>query len=80
MAERWSLTREEQDAFACESQRKAGVALEEKHFEKEIVPVTVKGRKCDTIVDKDEYPKPGTTVEGLKKLNTVFKPVSYVFF
>ena len=79
VAERWSLSREEQDQFACESQRKAGIALKENHFQKEIVPVTIKGRKGDTVVAKDEYPKPDTTVEGLGKLRTAFKPVSYFF-
>ena len=78
MAERWDLSRAEQDQFAFDSQRKAGVALKENHFQKEIVSVTVKGRKGDTIVDKDEYPKPETTVEGLGKLRAAFKPVKYV--
>ena len=44
------------------------------------MPVTIKGRKGDTVVEKDEYPKPDTTVQGLGKLRPAFKPVSVLFW
>ena len=69
------MTRKEQDEYALESQQKAGVALKENHFEKEIVPVTIKSRRGDTVISKDEYPKPETTIEGLTKLRPAFIPV-----
>ncbi len=75
VAGRWSVSREEQDAFAAESQRKAAAAMAEGHFKKEIVPVSIKGRRgAVTEVADDEYPKPGTTADGLSKLRPAFKP------
>ncbi|MGE5175149.1 MAG: thiolase family protein [Hyphomicrobiales bacterium] len=73
LADLYSIPREEQDAFALESQRKAGVAIREGRFDKEIVPVTVAGRKGETVVAKDEHPRPGTTMEELAKLPPVFR-------
>jgi acetyl-CoA C-acetyltransferase len=72
VAQKWQLTREEQDRFAAESQRKAAEAQEAGRFKDEIVPVTVKTRKGDVVVDRDEHPKPGTTIEALAKLRPAF--------
>ena len=66
------ITREEQDTFAVESQRKAGAAIEAGRFADELVPVTVSGRKGDTVVEADEHPRPGTTLEKAAKLPAVF--------
>ena len=74
VAEKYGLTREELDQFAVESQDKASVAIADGKFKDEIVPVVIKGRKGDTVVDTDEGPRPGTTVEGLSKLKPAFKP------
>ncbi|HYG88509.1 MAG TPA: acetyl-CoA C-acetyltransferase [Azospirillum sp.] len=72
VAQKWQLTREEQDAFAASSQQKAEAAQKAGRFQAEIVPVTIKGRKGDVLVDTDEYPKHGTTVESLAKLRPAF--------
>lgn len=74
VAEKWKLTRKELDEFAVNSQDKAGLAIASGRFKEEIVPVIIKGRKCDTVVDTDEGPRPGTTVEALAKLKPAFKP------
>ncbi len=73
IAERWHISREEQDQFALESQRKAQVAQQSGRFEAEIAPVTVKSRKGEAVYSVDEYPKLGTTLEGLEKLKPAFK-------
>jgi len=72
VAQKWQLTREEQDAFAAASQQKAEAAQKAGRFKDEIVPVTIKGRKGDVVVDSDEYPKHGTTSETLAKLRPAF--------
>ncbi len=72
VAMKWQLTRDEQDAFACASQNKAEAAQKSGRFKDEIVPVVIKGRKGDTVVDADEYPKHGTTMESLAKLRAAF--------
>ena len=72
IAQRWQLTREDQDKFAAHSQQKAGAAKAAGRFKDEIAPVTIKGRKGDVIVDEDEYIRPDTTVETLAKLRAVF--------
>jgi len=72
VAQRYQITRAEQDEFAYHSQRKAGEAVEAGRFKDEVVPVTVKGRKGDTVVERDEYPKPDTTLEVLGKLRPAF--------
>jgi acetyl-CoA C-acetyltransferase len=72
VAQKYQLTRGEQDEFAANSQRKAGEAQAAGRFKDEITPVTVKGRKGDTIVSDDEYPRPETTVEVLAKLRPAF--------
>ncbi len=73
IAEQYGLTREEQDEFAYNSQQKCGKAMEAGVFKDEIVPVTIKQRKGETVVDTDEHPKPGTTLEKMAKLRTAFK-------
>lgn len=72
VAARWNLTREELDAFSADSQQKACAAMDAGAFDEEIVPVIIKSRKGDVIVDKDEGPRRGTTVEGLAKLRPAF--------
>ena len=72
VAEKWQITREAQDAFAAHSQQKAVAAVQSGRFADEITPVTVKTRKGETVVDTDEYPRDGTTAEGLAKLRTAF--------
>ena len=72
VAQKWQLTRDEQDAFAAASQQKAEAAQKEGRFKDEITPVTIKTRKGETVVDSDEYPKHGTTVETLAKLRPAF--------
>lgn len=74
IAERWDITREMQDDFAAESQRRAAKAQEEGRFKEEIVPVEVPQRKGDPIVvDQDEFIKPGTTADKLGRLRPAFK-------
>ena len=72
VAAKWEITREQQDAFAAASQQKAEAAQSAGKFSDEIVPVTVPGRKGDTVVDTDEHPKHGTTAETLAKLRPAF--------
>ena len=72
VAEKWQISREEQDAFAASSQNKAEAAQASGRFAAEIAAVTIKGRKGDTIVDTDEHPKHGTTTDTLAKLRAAF--------
>ena len=73
IAEKFGLTREEQDALAADSQQKAAKARAEGRFKDEIVPVEVKGRKGKvTVVDTDEYIKEGVTTESISKLRPAF--------
>jgi acetyl-CoA C-acetyltransferase len=72
VAQQYQISRDAQDAFAAASQQKAGAAQKAGKFRDEIVPVTVKSRKGDIVVDSDEYPKPDTTVEILAKLRPAF--------
>ncbi|MFJ8090680.1 thiolase family protein [Lysinibacillus sp. NPDC095746] len=74
VAKRFNISREEQDAFAFESQQRAKKALATKRFAEEIVPVYVKDRKGhEIIVDTDEHPRPDTTLEALAKLRPIFE-------
>ncbi|MBR0553396.1 acetyl-CoA C-acetyltransferase [Stakelama marina] len=73
LAEQYQLTRQTQDEFAVRSQNLAEKARESGRFNDEIAPVTVKGRKGDTIVDQDEYIRAGATVEGVGALRPAFK-------
>ncbi len=72
VAEKWQLTREDQDAFAAASQQKAEAAQRAGRFKDEIVAVTVKTHKGETVVDSDEYPRHGTTSESLAQLRPAF--------
>ena len=72
VAEKWQLTRDDQDAFAAASQQKAEAAQRAGRFKDEIGAVTVKTRKGETVVDTDEYPRHGTTAESLGKLRAAF--------
>jgi acetyl-CoA C-acetyltransferase len=72
VAQKFQITREQQDEFAVNSQRKAGEAMKAGRFADEITPVTIKGRKGDTVVSADEYPKPETSMEILAKLRPAF--------
>ncbi len=72
IARQWQLDRAAQDEFAAASQQKAEAAQKAGRFQEEIVPVTIKGRKGDTVVDTDEFPRAGTTAEGLAKLRPAF--------
>jgi acetyl-CoA C-acetyltransferase len=73
VARKWQLTREEQDAFAANSQQKAEAAQKAGRFADEIAPVTISTRKGDIVVSEDEYPKHGTTLETLAKLRPAFE-------
>jgi len=73
LAEKYQITRQAQDEFATASQNKAEAARRDGRFASEITPVTIKGRKGDTIVDKDEFIRDGVTVEGLANLRPAFK-------
>jgi acetyl-CoA C-acetyltransferase len=72
VAKQWQITRQMQDEFAVHSQQKAEAAQKAGKFKDEIVPVTMKTRKGDVVVDADEYPKHGTTLEALQKLKPAF--------
>ncbi len=73
VAERFHISREEQDAFAVESQRRAAAAIAAGYFKEEIVPVEVKERKNSFLFDTDEFPRPGTSMEILAKLKPIVK-------
>jgi acetyl-CoA C-acetyltransferase len=78
LAREYGILRAEQDAYAVESQRRAGQAREAHRFADEIVPVTVAGKKGDVAVAEDEHPRPDTTLEALAKLPPVFDPAGSV--
>jgi len=73
LVEKWKLTREEQDALAVESHRRAAHAIKEGRFKSQIVPITINSRKGDIVFDTDEHCKPDTTMETLGKMKAVFK-------
>jgi len=73
LAEKYQITREDQDAFAVASQHKASAARAAGRFKDEIVPVTVKGRKGETVVADDEYIRDGATIEAMAALRPAFK-------
>jgi acetyl-CoA C-acetyltransferase len=72
VAEKWQISREDQDAFAAASQQKAEAAQKAGTFADEITPVTIKTRKGEDVVEADEYPKHGTTADALAKLRPAF--------
>lgn len=73
VAEQFNISREEQDAFAVESQRRAAAAIAAGYFKEEIVPVEVKEKKNTFIFDTDEFPRPSTSMEVLSKLKPIVK-------
>ncbi|PLV64313.1 acetyl-CoA C-acetyltransferase [Brachyspira pilosicoli] len=73
IAEQWKITREEQDEFACRSQNRAEAAIKSGRFKDEIVPVIIKTKKGEILVDTDEHPTFGTTMESLARLKPAFK-------
>ncbi|MEL6280867.1 MAG: acetyl-CoA C-acyltransferase, partial [Pseudomonadota bacterium] len=72
VAEKWQISREQQDEFALASQNKAEAAKKAGKFKDEIAPVTVKHRKGETVVEDDEYIRHGATIEGMQKLRPAF--------
>ncbi len=75
VAERWSVSRERQDAFALESQQRAIAAMDAGRFDDQLVPISVPQRKGDPIVvDRDEHPRADTTAEALARLRPAFRP------
>ena len=73
VADEYNVTREEMDAYALRSQQRAVAAIDADKFKEEIIPITVHGRKGDTVYDTDEYPKRDTSLEKLAKLKPTFK-------
>jgi len=73
VAKQWQITRQMQDEFAVASQNKAEAAMKAGKFKDEITPVTIKTRKGDVVVDTDEYPKAGVTLESISKLRPAFE-------
>jgi acetyl-CoA C-acetyltransferase len=73
VAKQWQITRQQQDEFAVASQNKAEAAQKAGKFKDEIVPVTIKSRKGDVVVDSDEYPRHGTTLDAVGKLRPAFE-------
>ncbi|MDU9412025.1 3-oxoadipyl-CoA thiolase [Pseudomonas sp. zfem005] len=71
VADDHQVSREDQDAFALRSQQRAGAAQAAGFFAEEIVPVVIKGKKGDTVIDQDEHLRPDTTLEALAKLKPV---------
>ena len=68
VAKKYGITRKEQDEFAAKSQNKAEAAINAGKFDDEIVPITIKTRKAEIVVDKDEFPRAGTKAEKLGEL------------
>jgi acetyl-CoA C-acetyltransferase len=75
VAEKWQITREQQDEFALASQNKAEAAQKAGRFKEEIVPVTISGRKGDVVVSEDEYIRHGATIDALQKLRPAVLPL-----
>jgi acetyl-CoA C-acetyltransferase len=73
VAQQFQITREDQDKFAANSQAKAVKAMADGKFSAEIIPLTIKSKKGDTVVEKDEFPRADTTAESLSKLRPAFK-------
>jgi acetyl-CoA C-acetyltransferase len=72
VAKQYQITRQQQDDFAVKSQNKAEAAMKAGRFKDEITPVTIKSRKGDVVVDTDEYPKAGVTMDSIAKLRPAF--------
>lgn len=74
IAAKYGITREEQDAFAVETQRRAAAAIDAGYFKEQIIPVELKSKKGSTFFDADEHVRRGATLADLQKLRPVFKP------
>lgn len=73
LAERYGISRDEQDRYAVESQRRAALAHQEERFRAEIVPITVEGKRDPVLVDRDEHPRFDATLDSMAKLPPVFR-------
>lgn len=73
VAQRYSVSREDQDEFALRSQQRTAAAVASGYFAEEIVPVTIVGKKSETVISTDEHPRPGTTLEALAKLKPIVR-------
>ena len=73
IAEKWKISREQQDEFAVESHRRATNAIEKGYFKEQILPIELKTRKGTTVFDRDEHPRADATLEGMAKLRAAFK-------
>jgi len=73
IAEKWKISREQQDEFAVESHRRATHAIEKGYFKEQILPIELKTRKGTTVFDRDEHPRADASVEGMAKLRAAFK-------
>jgi acetyl-CoA C-acetyltransferase len=73
LATKWGISREDQDAFALESQRRAAIAIAEGRFKSQIVPIVKQTKKGDVVFDTDEHGKPNATLESLAKMRPAFK-------
>jgi acetyl-CoA C-acetyltransferase len=73
LATKWGISREDQDAFAVESQRRAALAISEGRFKSQIVPIVKQTKKGEVVFDTDEHGKPNTTMESLAKMRPAFK-------
>lgn len=73
VAEKYKISREDQDSFALESQKRADKAITQGKFQDEIIPVEIKQKKSSFLFDTDEFPRPNTTIEALQKLRPAFK-------
>lgn len=73
LATKWGISREEQDAFAVESQRRAAAAIDAGHFKSQIVPIIKQTKKGEVVFDTDEHLKRGTSMESLGKMKPAFK-------
>ena len=73
VAEKYQISRERQDAYSVETQRRAGVALREGRFDEQIAPIEIKTRKGVEVFARDEYPRPETNMESLAKLKAAFR-------
>lgn len=78
VAKKYGISREDQDKFATESQQRVKQAQEAGYFVTEILPITVTGKKGSVIVDRDEPPRHGTTVEVLQRLKPAFQKVNII--
>ena len=72
VAQKWQITREEQDSYAVRSQNRAEEAIKAGRYKDQITPVTIRSRRGDTVVDTDEYPRFGATLESMAKLRPAF--------